>query len=231
MATLQARRPPHPDITTIPTPPRQAAGLFIIVFFPCIALIVYGLRVFSRLRTRQWGLDDWLITAAVAFLLALTATFYMYFKLFYFGYHMYELPADWSQDAAMFYFYFAQMLYNPILACVKASMLVFLLRLGGQKPGVRLITHALNLVNALQAIATFLVSVFSCLPVAGFWDSAIKADPNTKCVDNSFSVITAGLTVLTDILVLALPLWIFLGLKMPTKQKIAVIGIFMVGLT
>lgn len=130
----------------------------------------------------------------------------------------------------MWWFYLAQLFYNPILAFVKASVLCFLLRLGGQKPGVKFAIHFLNAFNALQAIAIFLVAALQCLPIAANWDFALRADPNTKCVDNSFHVTISCITILTDIAVIALPFWIFLGLKMPKAAKIAVLGIFMLGL-
>lgn len=126
------------------------------------------------------------------------------------------------------WFYLAQLFYNPVLALVKASVLVFLLRLGGQKPGVRWAIHALNLFNGLQAVAIFLVALLQCLPISANWDPA--AMENAKCVDVSFHVTISCLTIFTDILVLALPFWIFLGLQMPRAAKLAVIGIFMLGL-
>lgn len=57
MATLlEARRPEHGDVTQIPTPPLQAAALFLNFFFPAVALVTVGLRFYSRAKTRQWGL-------------------------------------------------------------------------------------------------------------------------------------------------------------------------------
>lgn len=115
-----------------------------------------------------------------------------------------------------------------MLALVKASVLVFLLRLGSQKPGVRWAIYALNTFNGLQAVAIFLVAVFQCLPIAANWDPVVAA--TAKCVNVSFHVTISCLTLLTDILVLLLPFWIFLGLQMPKAAKLAVIGIFMLGL-
>lgn len=44
-------------------------------------------------------------------------------------------------------------------------MLLFLLCLGGQKPGVKYVIHGLNAFNGLQAVATFLVALLQCLPI------------------------------------------------------------------
>lgn len=49
--------PETPDILAMPTPPKQAVALIIIIFFTAIAFIAFSLRVWTRLRvTRQWGL-------------------------------------------------------------------------------------------------------------------------------------------------------------------------------
>lgn len=147
----------------------------------------------------------------------------------YFGWRQENVPV-FDPAPGMYWFFFAQLFYNPILAFVKASVLCFLLRLGGQKPGVKYAIYALNTFNGLQAVAIFLVALLQCLPIEANWNMALKADPNTKCVDNSFHVTISCITILTDIAVIALPFWIFLGLKMPKAAKIAVLGIFMLGL-
>jgi hypothetical protein len=150
-------------------------------------------------------------------------------KLAYFGWHQVDVP-PYDPTPGMWWFYLAQLFYNPILAFVKASVLCFLLRLGGQKPGVKYAIYFLNTFNGLQAVAIFLVAALQCLPVSANWDMAVKADPNTKCIDNSFHVIISCITILTDLAVIILPFWIFLGLKMPRGAKVAVLGIFMLGL-
>jgi len=53
---LMARRPSHPDVSTIPTPHLQKIALFLTFFFPALSILSVALRAFSRLRTRQWGL-------------------------------------------------------------------------------------------------------------------------------------------------------------------------------
>ncbi|KAK4040680.1 hypothetical protein C8A01DRAFT_35334 [Parachaetomium inaequale] len=226
---LLPRRPEHENVLLIPTPPLQQAALFVIFFFTALAFVTFSLRAYTRIRTRQWGLDDYLVSCAMIFSLMMIGPFYMYIKLDYFGWHSVDVP-QFDPAPGMWWFYLAQLFYNPILALVKASVLCLLLRLGGQKPGVKYAIHFLNAFNGLQAIAIFLVAALQCLPIEANWDFAVKADPNTKCIDNSFHVIISCITIVTDCAVIALPFWIFLGLKMPRAAKIAVLGIFMLGL-
>lgn len=222
---VQRAIPATPDIYKIPTPPTQAAALFIVVFFTVIALIISLLRIYIRLKTKTWGLDDWLVVGAMLFSLAMCPPFYIYIKLGYFGWNEADVP-KFDPTPGLFWFYLGQLLYNPVLALVRASILVFLLRLGGQKDGVRYAIYALNVFNALLAIAIFLVALLKCTPFEKNWDLTLKG----TCVNFSFNVASSSITILTDILVLALPFWIFLGLQMRKGAKLAVIGIFMLGL-
>jgi hypothetical protein len=76
-------------------------------------------------------------------------------------------------------------------------------------------------------IAIFITVIFQCTPIAYNWDTSIA---NGHCVKQGpFYVATTSLTLFTDLLVLALPFWIVMGLKMARKTKIAVIGIFFLG--
>ncbi|KAI8679160.1 hypothetical protein NCS57_00192800 [Fusarium keratoplasticum] len=228
MAILFARRPPHGDVTQLPTTPRQSAVVVLTFLFPAISLVIFSLRAYGRLKTRQWGIDDYLCGFATLLALVMMGPTYMYIKLSFVGFHNYEVPQPYDAAPGLWWFYVAQMIYNPILAFVKASVLVFLLRLGGQKKAVRWSIHGLNIFNVLHAISVFFVALLQCLPIEANWDFAVKA--NAVCVAREFHVIASILTILTDFLVLGIPFWIFLGLKMPMGTKVALIGVFMVGL-
>jgi hypothetical protein len=105
-----------------------------------------------------------------------------------------------------------------------------MLRLGGHRREVRLTIHALNGFNIALAIGIFVAVVFQCTPVPFFWRRMTDRTAVGTCVDTAaFYVITAGLTILTDLLVLGFPFWIFMGLKLPMKVKMALIGVFLLG--
>nr|XP_036578564.1 CFEM domain-containing protein [Colletotrichum truncatum]KAF6785859.1 CFEM domain-containing protein [Colletotrichum truncatum] len=226
-ASLVARRPEHVDVLTIPTPPHQATAIFITFFFPALSVIFFAGRAYSRLSTRQWGLDDWLCGLAVLCSLLMTPPFFIYLKLMYVGYWAVDVPPTFDPKPAMWWFFLMQMFYNPVLAFVRASVLVFLLRLGGQKPGVRWAIHGLNIINGSMAVAVFLVALLQCLPIEANWDPVVRQ--SARCVHNSFHISISSLNVVMDILVLAFPFWIFLGLKMRTGLKVAVICVFLIG--
>jgi hypothetical protein len=148
-------------------------------------------------------------------------------KLGYFGWRQEDVPADYNPTRGLFLFYVAQIFYNPILALVKCSILVFVLRIGRRRKGVPWMVYSVITLTVLQAIAVFFGVVLQCLPVAANWDPALR--PTAKCIDVSFHVTISSVTVLTDLLVLALPFYVFLGLQIGRGTKVAVLCCFASG--
>ena len=143
------------------------------------------------------------------------------------GVHYYDIPKEYDITPGLKYNYAVQVLYNPILAMVKSSILLFLLRLSEQKRHVRLMIYALLLFNLLLMIIIFIIVILQCIPIAANWDVTNK---DSQCLKpRIFYVATAAITLFTDLLVLILPFWILMGLKMARKTKLAVIGMFFLG--
>lgn len=126
----------------------------------------------------------------------------------------------------MIWVYAVQILYNPILSLVKSSVLIFLLRLFGQKTGVRRFIISLNTVNIAQMIGTLFAIIFQCTPIQFNWDPTIEG----TCVDRRILfTFTAAFNIMTDLLILGLPIWIFADLKIPRRAKIGLLFVFLLG--
>lgn len=148
-------------------------------------------------------------------------------KILYVGIPMEQVPKDIDIEQGLIWIYVVGSVYNPILAIVKQSVLIFLLRLASIKPKIRTIVWITAVFNACLMIATLLCVVFQCTPVNSYWNRNVKG----HCIDQiSFAVASACMSILTDIIALALPFWIFLGLKIDKKKKIALMIVFLLGL-
>lgn len=149
-------------------------------------------------------------------------------KLLYIGIHYWDVPATFDPTRGLLWIYIVGALYNPILAIVKQSVLIFLLRLSGPKTGVRTAVWIVSAFNVAEMIAIFLVVIFQCSPIAANWDLALA--PSAKCVNQStFGLATGVLTILTDLATLAIPIYIFFGLRINRRIKLALILVFMLG--
>lgn len=151
---------------------------------------------------------------------------YFTIKTAYLGIHIEDVPVH-DPVVPLRWQFIIQLWYSPILGAVKASILLFMLRLTSHMARIRWTIHALNALNAGMVAAILLVVILQCGPVEFNWDKSIRGG---VCINQGwFYVSTAALTIFTDLLVLSLPFWVFLGLNMARGIKIAIICVFLLG--
>ncbi|KXX78945.1 hypothetical protein MMYC01_204733 [Madurella mycetomatis] len=158
--------------------------------------------------------------------IAETIMSYFFIKTNFVGIPPEQIPPH-DPTQGLIWSYAVQILYNPILALVKSSVLIFLSRLFGQKDWVRRFLLWLNVANISQMVAVFFAITLQCLPIAFNWDLSISGG---RCVDRRVLYIsTAVFNIITDLLILGLPLWVFSSLKIPKRTKIALLFVFLLG--
>ncbi|KAK6595632.1 hypothetical protein H4I96_09951 [Botrytis cinerea] len=195
----------------------QDLALSIVALSPALALIAVCLRVWSRVSLGQFGLDDGLIVFSMILSICETYVQWQYIVFNFVGLHIWDVPLDHDPIPGLKFNFAVQILYNPILSIVKTSILIFLLRITGQKIEIKRTIWALLIINNALMVAIFIVVIFQCTPISYNWLSNI---PGGYCIEQGvFYVVTAVFTLVTDILVLAVPFWIVIGLKMPRKQN------------
>lgn len=149
-------------------------------------------------------------------------------RLMYLGVHAWQLPkTPYNPRNGKILNYIVVMLYNPQLSLVKSSVLFFLLRLGGHQLFLRRSIQILNWSNIALLIAVLFASIFTCVPINKYWNG-----DRVHGVCNNMSMqylITSGLTVLTDILVLAIPIKIVIDLQVSRKMKMVLISLLCSG--
>ncbi|KAK7753709.1 hypothetical protein SLS62_004332 [Diatrype stigma] len=184
----------------------QNLGIAIEVVCPSLALIVTLLRIYIRVNTKTFG---WVL------------------KEMYIGIHYWDIPLEtFNPTTGLIWIYIVGAVYNPILALVKQSVLIFLLRFSGVKALVRQVVWATIIFNGALMVAVFFVVLFQCIPIEINWNPLVQG----HCIKQfSFGVSTACLTILTDLIAVVLPFYIFLGLKMNKRRKIGLIAVFMLG--
>jgi hypothetical protein len=74
----------------------------------------------------------------------------------------------------------------------------------------------------------FFSLIFACKPLAASWDPMLL--PTAICVNRgAIYIATAVMGIVTDVMLMAIPIPTIWGLQMPTKQKIGLTAIFAVG--
>ena len=144
----------------------------------------------------------------------------------YWGIPDQDIPIDTPANLGSFWVFINSILYIPILALVKASTLLLLLRLGSANERTRLACYIMIALNLAQLFTFLPVAIARCLPVESSWITV----PSAKCLRKDiFDVSLAVANIATDILTLLIPFSIFLGLRINKRVRIALLTVFMLG--
>ncbi|KAJ3540733.1 hypothetical protein NM208_g4934 [Fusarium decemcellulare] len=211
----------------LPTNPLQQRLIVINFLVTALAFLFWALRIYSKHTAKQLGIDDWLMTAAMAFSIGLAPVTYLYFRYCYTGFPQASIPETRDMEQALFFNWMMQIFYNPILGLVKASALVFLHRLGGHSRRISLSIQGLGVLNLALMIAVFLTVIFQTTPINAYWDLTVE---RKRQIDGpAFYVTSAIITIVTDVLVLMIPFPLILGLNMRVATKIGILVVLLLG--
>nr|QOV03398.1 hypothetical protein HMg6350.t1 [Hypomontagnella monticulosa] len=148
------------------------------------------------------------------------------------GYHIYD--HEWDTVRAMTFeleskLYFAyETLYTVDTGLAKISTLLFYLRVFPTKSMQRSSWLAIGCITILT-VTFFLISFLACRPFSANWTYELRN--NEHCMDRKPSfIVSCVFTILTDFLVLGLPLRPIWGLKMEKKIKLGLICVFASGI-
>ncbi|KAF4418457.1 hypothetical protein F53441_14478 [Fusarium austroafricanum] len=82
----------------------------------------------------------------------------------------------------------------------------------------------------LGFIASVLTAIFQCIPIQAIWDPVAQAQPGVRCINlSSFFFGTSIPNIITDLVLVLLPIPQVLTLKITITQKICVIILFLLG--
>ena len=119
----------------------------------------------------------------------------------------------------------AEILYAPTIGVVKISTLFLFARIFPSQKFKRML-WAVGVFVSTYSTIMIVTMIFQCRPLNRVWDPTVKA----KCIDTSkVWIVMASMNVLTDFLILCLPLPQLWRLQMRRETKLQVMGIFSIG--
>ncbi|PSN60339.1 hypothetical protein BS50DRAFT_563986 [Corynespora cassiicola Philippines] len=196
----------------------------IITVFPVLASITVFLRLYTRIKiVNNPSYEDFAILVALIFSIATSVCqgFQVYNGM---GRHIQTLTID--QGIGSLKALFASiMMYNFGLTLTKISILLQYLRITVD-PIVRKACYILVYITIFNCIHTFFTGVFTCYPVAKFWDDRIPGG----CVNKeALWFANAAINIAQDISLVVLPVFILRKLALPKREKIGLILILGLG--
>ncbi|KAH7349622.1 hypothetical protein B0T11DRAFT_289572 [Plectosphaerella cucumerina] len=221
-ASARMEVPPGAD----PHDSRKGVIIGVTAFTLTVAFITVALRVYTRaVILRQFKLDDY--TAVVAFLLIFACGFCVaYNTVNGLGTRVYFLDSA-TIERYLKTFYVSVIFYNASLMAVKMTFLFQywrVLSLAVQR--YRKVMIAATVIVFCWSVSQILLLMMVCIPIAAFWDRTVKGN----CIPSypTWYINGAG-NIITDVIVLVLPLPIVGKLTLARGQKIILLGIFCLG--
>ncbi|MCJ1420924.1 hypothetical protein MMC32_007284 [Xylographa parallela] len=214
------------------TSQRQSSPLIASAVFAVVAGVAVALRIVSkRLKKTEIDTSDYLIFAALICTWALQACDFVGIIIGGVGRHLPEvIETDGPGGVVIFLkdLVAVQILWATSLVFVKLSILSFYVRIFNV-PSFKLVAKVLMVLVGLWGSSVVLCAFLLCKPFAFNWDQTI---PGGSCGNQILSyIITGSFNILTDFMILALPMPMVWNLHVPRKNKIALFGMFGVGFT
>ncbi|KAL9110081.1 MAG: hypothetical protein Q9187_008094, partial [Circinaria calcarea] len=123
-------------------------------------------------------------------------------------------------------FYASELIWAASITIIKISILLFYTRLFGRLRYIRLWAYWLSVFSVCWGIMVILGCSFQCRPLRFIWDKSV----NGTCMNVAlFFILGSAPNVLTDFMVLVLPLPAVFALQTSRGQKISLAAIFMLG--
>ncbi|KAK1711435.1 hypothetical protein BDP67DRAFT_405879 [Colletotrichum lupini] len=200
-----------------------------------LAAIAVALRFLARrIQSNKLWLEDWLITVSLT-----AAAVHVFISIGYMipngtGEHIWVAPTSATRAWAIGLFV-SEVAYTVTLSTVKWSTLALYWRIFNARKSIRYYIWALAGIVLAWFIAVILVTIFQCLPVHAFWArydtvNPLSSDQYTCGVDvKMFFKGNSIPNIITDALVVLLPIPYVWKLQLHKAQKFALAGIFALG--
>ncbi|BDD62732.1 hypothetical protein MAP00_007694 [Monascus purpureus] len=205
-------------------PYRGHAALVTTAVLTSISGFIVVLRLFTRsLLVKYIGREDWIIIAALAcsfVYLGLTVS-EVHFGL---GYHSYNLPhEELGQQLKRLWSSFP--FYNASLSFTRFSILFQYLRIFPNH-SFRLACFIVMGIVGSFSIWTIVSGFLHCNPISDFWT---ESDPGYCLSFEGVWVFNSVMNIVTDLILLALPMYPLAQLQLPKPQKIGLMLMFSMG--
>lgn len=124
--------------------------------------------------------------------------------------------------------YAEQILSATGLGFVKSSIILFYARIFSVR-WFRKLANLMLVIVAIWAISSFFAAMFQCKPISTVW-TVLENQFGDKCIHTlAFYYGHSVSDIITDIIILAMPMYPLGKLQLPIRDKLAVGGMFLLG--
>jgi hypothetical protein len=212
-------------------PDRGSTLIGVGIFFMLLAIFIASTRIFlrARLENLRLGTDDWTIIPSTVLAFVLTVLQIVGAQNGGLGRHVYDNTYA-EIKTSLGIIYSSTLLYFFTVTCTKISLLLFVRRLtSGTAPLLRWILYGLMSFHVILLFIAVVVFGAECSPREAAWDLDVLVQKK-QCINTTTAMIFFNIIFLfSDIIVMAMPIWIVWQLRLPRKSRLAIDGLFASG--
>lgn len=124
--------------------------------------------------------------------------------------------------------YATLIVYYTALCFIKLILCAQYYRLVGEVPKYRLFCRVIMGFTTAWCIVSIFLMVFQCMPIPAFWDKSILSQPGTSCHPEIYGPVAAIGNIVTDFILLLIPVPVIVHLNLQPGQKWLVFGMWSV---
>ncbi|KAH8885462.1 hypothetical protein GQ53DRAFT_355473 [Thozetella sp. PMI_491] len=201
----------------------NVAGLIV-----CAILITtfFSLRCYAKiLVVRHIALEDWTCLVAYIGQVIYLWTVFMMDK-HGLGYHVWEITAaEYSQ--LLKWLYASSIVYIPACYFTKVTLLLLIARVFAIEERVSKGIYVFTVLLGFAYLPIQIIKTAICLPIAAYWDPTIT---NAHCLNQRKVFLSdLSLALLTDGVILVLPIALIWNLRMPLVKKLKIAALLGIG--
>ncbi|KAI2615210.1 hypothetical protein GGR54DRAFT_632309 [Hypoxylon sp. NC1633] len=218
-----------PNYNPYPRPVLVGTGVLFII----VPILTVGLRFYARLMSSaKLGIDDWVAIPSMVICIGLSVTQIIATTAGGLGTHQILVDGQIAHTEQLYVYektkYTYQLLGTIGLWVIKLSVLLFYRRIFTLRAS-RIVNNVFIGLTVAWGIAFTFAVAFQCTPVSTLWNQ-FELEYGAACIKvQPFYLSVAISDLLLDVLICVIPIPHVVGLKMPLRQKVAVIGIFLLG--
>ncbi|KAK8113322.1 hypothetical protein PG984_013848 [Apiospora sp. TS-2023a] len=214
------------ETVSIPMLPLVRNHIIVESIVIALTTAVLGFRILARMQALGLGADDYLVIAGYVIMIAYVGIIMSCYDFLpttkEYTLLQHNLPKILKDLFA------ASPIYISCITCLKASVLLFYRRIFNSTGWVRLATWAMLAMVASWGVSFIAAMLLVCIPIRKNWDQALPGACYNAVEMYKALCIT---NILTDLIIMALPVKVILSLQMRRVEKAVLISCFALGLS
>ncbi|CRK25898.1 hypothetical protein BN1708_014364 [Verticillium longisporum] len=229
---LVATPPPEGYVVDFDNPQRHSVLTAYVV--SAVGMLLALLFMLQRLYVKAFvrhslGIDDFLLVIAWLGSIAIQVLTIRSFAHTYMGVHAWEIPFEKFQDFALFAAYINSIVYTIPTCFSKVVILLFLKDINNSQQWYRWSVCAAMFIVVGSSTAILFSSLFPCQPFRKAFDLTVRPEVGS-CIDRqAMFQATASLGVVTDVIIIGIPIPMVLRLHMSKAKKAGLLLMFIIG--